>query len=301
VVSYFRWRQAPFAQEQMHAGLNLPDNSGLSPGGREAARVGAELAAMGALPATARARVALVFDYEASWITRIQPQGADFSYLELTFRWYEAVRRLGLDLDILAAGADLAGYPLVLVPTLPHVGEAAAAAFARAEGYVLFGPRSGSKTRHFAIPDNLPPGPLASLVPVRVIEVASLRPGLRNEVSGSPTGAGERWRERIEATGVIEIDARFEDGDPALVRAGRWSYLACWPDATLLANVMLGMAAQAGLPVEPLPEGVRLRRRGHLTFAFNYGDAVYRTPPSATQFVLGGAEVGPSEVAIWRT
>jgi len=25
VVSYFRWRQAPFAQEQMHAGLNKPD------------------------------------------------------------------------------------------------------------------------------------------------------------------------------------------------------------------------------------------------------------------------------------
>ena len=150
---------------------------------------------MGALPATARARVALVFDYEASWITRIQPQGADFSYLELTVRWYEAVRRLGLDVDILAAGAELAGYALVLVPTLPHVGEAAAAAFARAEGCVLFGPRSGSKTRHFGIPDNLPPGPLASLVPVRVIEVASLRPGLRDEVSGSATGAAERWRD----------------------------------------------------------------------------------------------------------
>ena len=25
VVSYFCWRQAPFAQEQMHSGLNLPD------------------------------------------------------------------------------------------------------------------------------------------------------------------------------------------------------------------------------------------------------------------------------------
>ena len=26
-VCYFRWRQAPFAQEQMHAGLLRPDNS----------------------------------------------------------------------------------------------------------------------------------------------------------------------------------------------------------------------------------------------------------------------------------
>ena len=149
----------------MHAGLNLPDNSGSATAAarrRESARNWPRSASC---PPTARARVALVFDYEASWITRIQPQGADFSYLELTFRWYEAVRRLGLDVDILAAGADLAGYALVLVPTLPHVGEAALAAFARAEGCVLFGPRSGSKTRHFSIPDNLPPGPLASLFP----------------------------------------------------------------------------------------------------------------------------------------
>ena len=36
VVSYFRWRQAPFAQEQMHAGLNLPGLDEWSPGGKEA-------------------------------------------------------------------------------------------------------------------------------------------------------------------------------------------------------------------------------------------------------------------------
>lgn len=31
-VCYFRWRQAPFAQEQMHAGLLRPDNSKPKPG-----------------------------------------------------------------------------------------------------------------------------------------------------------------------------------------------------------------------------------------------------------------------------
>jgi len=301
VVSYFRWRQAPFAQEQMHAGLKLPDNSGVSPGGREAKQVGAELVALGELPPTTRASVALVFDYEASWITRIQPQGADFVYEELAFRWYEAVRRLGLDVDILPPGADLGGYALVLVPSLPHVSEAALAAFAAAEGQVLFGPRSGSKTRNFSIPGNLPPGPLASLLPLRVIEVASLRPGLVEIVRGATSGAAKRWRERIELTGPAEIDARFEDGEPALVRAGRWSYLAGWPDALLLANVMRAIAARAGLAVETLPEGVRLRRRGDLTFAFNYGDEIYVAPAPASRFVLGGRGVGPSEVAVWRS
>ena len=41
-VSYFRWRQAPFAQEQMHAGLNTPDNR-LDVGGNEAAQVADEI------------------------------------------------------------------------------------------------------------------------------------------------------------------------------------------------------------------------------------------------------------------
>ena len=36
VVSYFRWRQAQSAQEQMHAGLNLPGQHEWSPGGLEA-------------------------------------------------------------------------------------------------------------------------------------------------------------------------------------------------------------------------------------------------------------------------
>ena len=50
VVSYFRWRQAPFAQEQMHAGLNLPRSHELSPGGREAAAAAGDLMRLGDLP-----------------------------------------------------------------------------------------------------------------------------------------------------------------------------------------------------------------------------------------------------------
>ena len=107
VVSYFRWRQASFAQEQMHAGLNLPNSHELSPGGREAAAAADDLARLGDLPATAQAQVAIVYDYEAHWMTAIQPQGADFRYPELVFRWYEAIRRLGLDVDFVAPGARL--------------------------------------------------------------------------------------------------------------------------------------------------------------------------------------------------
>ena len=297
VVSYFRWRQAPFAQEQMHAGLNLPGLQELSVGGHEAARAGRDLAALGTLAPAAQAPVALVYDYENHWSTVIQPQGKDFRAEELAFRWYEAVRRLGLDVDFVRPGQDLAGYALILVPGLMHVDDAALAAFGKAEGLVLFGPRSGSRDRHFHIPSDLPPGPLQQLVPLRILQVASLRPGLSDAVSGSVSGHAIRWREHVDTQ--AEVLARFDNGDPALVAAGKMHYLACWPDDALLNGIVSHLADRAALRCHPVPAHVRLRRRGGLTFAFNYGPEVYPLPEGITP-LLGSARLQPFDVAVWQ-
>jgi beta-galactosidase len=295
-VSYFRWRQAVSGQEQMHAGLNLPGQHEWSQGGREASQVGTELARLGQLPETVRAPVAMVHDYESSWITRIQPQGRDFDHATLMFRWYEAVRRLGLDIDFVPPGGDLSGYSLVLVPILAHVNDAAERALAAAEGLVLYGPRSGSKTRHCAIPPSLPPGPLAALLQLRVTQVSSLRPGLSDDVTGEVTGSVLRWRETVETRGA-RILARFGNGEPALLAADRHHYLGGWPDAALLSSVMRFMAARARLATIDLPEGIRLRRRGKLLFAFNYGNDVWPLPFQG-RLVLGDRRIGPQDLAI---
>ena len=299
VVSYFRWRQAPFAQEQMHAGLNRPDRV-RSVGGEEAARVGAELAAFGPLPDNRPSPVALVFDYEASWITRIQPQGADYRHAEISFRWYEAVRRLGLDVDIGPPGADLSGYSLVLVPSLPHVSPAMLQALKATEAAVLIGPRAGSKTRDFAFPENLPPGPLAELLPITVTQVASMRPG-RHAVAGSVAGGAGRWREWLE-TDLTPL-ATFEDGGAAVVAHDRFIYVATWPEADLLGAIVETLALpHAGLAALPIPpDTIRIRRRGGLTFAFNYGTEPWTVPDAdGKRFRLGGATIAPQDLACWE-
>jgi beta-galactosidase len=296
VVSYFRWRQAVSGQEQMHAGLNLPGLDEWSQGGREALQVGKELQHIGLLPPPSKASVAIVYDYESSWITRIQPQGKDFDFPELMFRWYEAVRRLGLDVDFVRPGADLTGYKLVLVPTMPHVSDAAERAFSTADGVVLYGPRTGSKTRHHAIPPNLPPGPLAGLVKARVLEVASLRPGLVHPVVGGVTGTAIRWREMLEVS-EAETIASFVDGTAAIIAAGRHHYIACWPDALLLASLMKVVTVKAGLSTMDLPEGIRVQRRGNLLFAFNYGNTPWRMPTPG-KFLVGQQDIEPQELAI---
>ncbi|MGV8953005.1 MAG: beta-galactosidase [Cypionkella sp.] len=288
VVSYFRWRQAPFAQEQYHAGLNLPGLDEVSPGGVEAAQVAKEIAELGPLPVSEQAHVAIVFDYASHWATTIQPQGRDFRYEELAFRWYEALRRRGLNVDVVRPGASLAGYKAVIVPTMIHVTDAALRALEAAEGVVLIGPRSGSRDRNFAMPLTLAPGPLQAMTQTRVIEVASLRPGLSQSVTGAVQGQAIRWCDHAETS--AKMLGQFEDGGPALTQSGKVLHLLCWPDEALLGSVMDLVCEQAALPVMMLPEHIRLRRRGEMWFFTNYGPETW-TLPEGFDCLLGARDL----------
>src|SRR5271156_5083589 len=119
VVSYFRWRQAPFAQEQMHAGLHLP-NDEPEPAAFETRQVAQELARL-KLDAVIPSKVAIVYDYQAAWTIGIQPHASDFSYLAFVLRFYRAFRRLGLNVDVVSQGTSLDPYRVVAIPSLPIV------------------------------------------------------------------------------------------------------------------------------------------------------------------------------------
>lgn len=299
VVSYFRWRQVPFAQEQMHAGLHRPDYVP-DQGFFEARMVVEELASLPPLPALSQAPVALVYDPEAAWVYEVQLQGAEWSYLNLAYLFYSALRRLGLDVDFVPPGAPLKGYFLVVVPSLPIVREKTLKSFQEAEGYILFGPRSGSKTETFQIPRELPPGPLQALLPLRVVRVESLPPGLL-EVAEGALGrfALGLWREWVEAK--AEPLLVFQDGKGALYREGRYFYLAAWPSLELLERILSTLAAEVGLRILSLPEGLRLRRRGRWVFAFNYGPGLAQAPvPDGARFLLGGPLIPSYDFALWE-
>lgn len=299
VVSYFRWRQAPFAQEQMHAGLNRPDNV-LDRGGEEARQVAAELSRLSDLGPSRRAPVALVFSYEADWQFGIQPHAQGFRWLRLAFEMYSALRRRGLDIDIVAPDADFTGYALVVAPSLPILSEATLDALTAAGAVVLFGPRTGSRTSDGHIPAVLPPGALQRRLPLKVARVESLRPGAGPSVRADGVSLGGRlWREHLET--ALAAHATFDDGGPAWVSTELWHYLATWPERDLLDHVVDAVAAQAGLATRELDGDVRVRRRGDVGFAFNFGSEPRPAPaPADADYVLGGPEIPPAGVVAWR-
>ncbi len=300
VVSFFRWRQVPFGQEQLHAGLLRPDSSAAE-AWPEVAQLAAELAAID-LPEPTRAPVAMIVDIEAQWLAGIERHGDGYDYSALLHGWYGALRRLGVDVDFVAPGADLGGYALVLAPALAMPGAAAVAALGAASALVVLGPRSGAKTRDVTIPDGLPPGPLRALLPIRVLAVETLRPDCPGTIAfGGAAYAAGIWRESLDP-GSAAVLGRYEDGSPALVRHGRVHYLATVTDDGFLDAFFAGLCAEAGVATTPVAGGLRLRRRGDLSFAINYGaDPVAAPAPAGAEFVLGGAVIAGHDLAIWRT
>ncbi len=300
VVSYFRWRQAPFAQEQMHAGLLRPD-SAAAQGFHEAKAVAAELGQMGALTHE-RAPVAIVFDYPSAWAWEIQPQGREFDYFRLVFDLYRALRHLGLNVDFVSASKpDLTAYRLVLVPGLFAWNEALVAAIRDTDAIVIAGPRSGSKTNDFAIPAEMPPALPRDLLDLTVSRVESLPDHSPVALKGGE-GTLKYWREFTEPAGGCEAAIACHDDAPALVAQGKLHYLCGWPDDGAARHIIGTLARRAGLETLRLPDGLRLRRAGDLLFAFNYSGTTINVAAFVKDkpCVFGSAQLEPSGVAIFR-
>lgn len=299
MVAYFRWRQAPFAQEQFHAGLNLPNNEP-DRAYFEVQQLSRELAYLGALGKPAQARVAIVYSYEAQWLLRVQPQGQNFSYIEQAFTIYRSLRGLGLDIDIVGPDADLSAYAFAIVPSMPYVPEKLAASLNTFRGTLLVMPRTGSRTRSHHIPENLAPGPLAGLLGIKVTRAESFRSYAAVPVLyDNEPHRFDRWREFV--TGEAEVVARTGDGHPALTRKDRAYYLAGSPDAAFLERLIARLAREAGLSVEALPTGLRTRVRGDYRFVFNYGpEPVDATALLGGELVLGERLLDVGGVAVAR-
>ncbi len=262
-VCYFRWRQAPFAQEQMHAGLLRPDSEP-APALTEAAQVAQEIAAMPDID-LGRAPVALVFDYESAWGWDAQPQGADFDMFRLAFSAYRALRRAGLSVDILPPDtADLSDYRLVLAPGLMCLSDPLRAALAAFKGIALIGPRTDTKTVELSIPTPL--GPDLPGTGLSVVMSESIPPTDAITLEGG--GQFLHWFEHLE--GATPVHQATATGQPAIMGGDHLRYLAGWPDDATWDSIIGGLCGESGLPTVALPKGLRIRDTASHRFVFNY-------------------------------
>lgn len=300
-VSYFRWRQVPFAQEQMHAGLKRPDN-GKATAWTEVEQVRQEIAALEVAQASKeKAPIAMLTDVEAIWLSDIEQQGAGYDFKRVEFAFYSALRELGLDIDFVSPSNDLSGYKMIVAPCLPFIDEDFIERCKSSGAHILLGPRSGAKTTEFSVPDNLPPGALQNVLGIKVLSVETLRPDCPVALRwNDETFEAHSWCEELVANGDVAVLATYKDG-PAIVQKDQFTYMGTLTDEGFLKRFLADQCKSAGIPTVDLPTDMRLVRRAGLTYAFNYAGVAQEAPADKNaEFLIGGRSVPARGVSVWR-
>jgi beta-galactosidase len=124
-----------------------------------------------------RAEAAIVFDYDSLWALRIQPGFAANRYTSAIRRYYDALFRAGVNVDVVPPGADLSRYKLVLAPELFVLPDAVArklVAFVEGGGVLLADLRTGVKDETGLVHARTLPGLLAPALGIEIEEYEAL-------------------------------------------------------------------------------------------------------------------------------
>jgi beta-galactosidase len=175
---WFRWRTATAGREQYWHGLLGHDGRPLRRY-REAAQVAREYRKLEQMleGTTVVADVAIVYDYESIWSLASQPGYAGNDYLRAVARYYNALFRAGINVDLISPEADLSGYKLVLAPDLVVLPDARARkliAFVERGGVLMADLRTGVKDENNLAHDRTLPGLLSEVLGITIEEYGAL-------------------------------------------------------------------------------------------------------------------------------
>ena len=197
---WFRWRTCTAGREQYWHGLLQHDGRPLRRY-KEAAQVASEYHSLEKELAgtTVKAKVAMIYDYENIWATDIQPSYGGHSYQEAASRFYGALHRLGVNVDIIPPSADFSKYGLILAPDLYILPDALAKrldAFVKDGGTLLADCRLGVKDETSLCYERTLPGMLSDALGITIEEYSTIAEPEGYRVVGGDGLPGEFTAER---------------------------------------------------------------------------------------------------------
>lgn len=309
---FFQWRQSRRGAEKFHSAM-LPHGGTDTRVWREVVELGASLDSLSPIRSTrTQADVALLWDWHSWWAQNLQWRPSeDHDPRERADAFYEALYDRHLTVDFAHPEADLSRYPLVVVPALYLMTEAAGdnlRGYVESGGTLVVSYFSGIVDEHDAVHEGAYPGALRDVLGLTVEEFSPLLPGERVRVIG-PDGselAGDVWTEFVVPRGAETVWTYAEGltaGHPAVTRH-RLGEGTAWYVSTRLGaeglDALLGWAADdASLaPRADLPRDVEVVRRtgesGSYLFAINHTATDAKVPLDApgTELLTGERAAG---------
>jgi beta-galactosidase len=305
-VVFFRWRTAAHGTEQYWHGAINHDGK---PRRRyaEMREFGHELRAMSTVLDTTvtHSDVAIVNSYEQHFALDIQPQADGLGIWDQISRYYRALKKQGVNVDIVPLSVDLNRYKLVLAPSWHVMTEADAARltnYTRQGGTLLVSPRTGVKDQRNACWTEPLPALIRDVVGVEVDDYDPLgEDSVHICTADGQTFSASVWADTLLLQGADAI-AHYSDGlyahEPAMARNhfgdGVAYYLGTFAEPALYDTLFSEILDSAGITNRmPVPETVdvawRESDRETFLFVINFeaNDCTLRGMPA------GSALIGP--------
>ncbi|MFE6197777.1 beta-galactosidase [Streptomyces sp. NPDC057838] len=293
---FFQWRQSRRGAEKFHSAM-VPHGGTGTRVWREVVELGSFVDALAEIRGTrTEADVAVLWDWHSWWAQTLDWRpSVDHDARERADAFYEALYDRHLTVDFAHPEADLSRYPLVVVPALYLMTEAAGrnlTAYVEGGGTLVVSYFSGIVDEHDAVHEGAYPGPLRDVLGLTVEEFSPLLAGERVRLTG-PDGTelgADVWTEFVVPRGadtVLTYADGLAAGLPAVTRH-RLGEGTAWYVSTRLGadglDTLLGMAAEDArlAPRADLPRDVEVVRRtgesGTYLFAVNHTGADVKVP-----------------------
>ncbi len=298
-VAYFQWRKSRGAFEKFHGAV--VDHSG-----RDDTRVFQEVAELskmlgklsGVIGHRTPAPVAVIHDWENRWAFENCSgfRNDRKNYVEEVSLYHRALWQCSIPCDCVDSETDFSSYRLVMAPILylvkPGVAERLEA-FVRAGGALVLTYGSGWVNPEDLIFEDGQPGPLRTLLGLRVEESDSLFDGEKVRIEPLPeaaelvpSGEAKEICERIlleTARPLAQYASEFYSGEPCLtvnkLGKGQVYYVAFRAELDFIGAFIGNLAREIDLASvwsTPLPKGVNAQKRiaGQTEFVFimNFND-----------------------------
>jgi beta-galactosidase len=274
---FWTWRPTLNGVEQFHGSLTDPSGQP-RPFYDEAAGLGQEikLVAPALAQSTPVTNVLMLHDYPSRWALRRQPMTKDYDPWTHFINYYRALRPLVTGVSIQPELNNLSDYKLVIAPNLHVLSKEDGdklAAYVRAGGHLVIGPRAGVKTERSSLWEPNQPGPLTTLIGARVDQTAVLHK--QAQLSGSLGSANARiWAERLkilspDVTTLLAYapyDGWLDNAPAVITRSfgrGRVTYIGAWLDDTSLNLALAYATKEAAIAPQfaGIPAGVEVSTR----------------------------------------
>lgn len=221
--------------------------------------------------------IAIVYDYDNIWSWHYQQQSSEFDFTNELVRLYTPFYGLNVQIDVISASKDFAGYKVLVVPVMQIVDEELRSrfeAFAEQGGTIVFSFRAGIKDRsnniHFG---QVFPCGIRSLTGIAIKDAESLPLEQAVQIKGVGRYAGKEgscavWRDLItpETAAVLyRYDDPFYKENACITvneyGMGKAYYVGSGVDSGILKDIAKEILMDLNIPYIEAPEGLEVYPR----------------------------------------